>query len=127
MSLPPKISAAEWQIMELVWASHPASASQVVAALPADLGWSETTVKTLLSRLVKKGALDYAREGRRYLYSPTVSREECVRTEARSFADRVFQGNTSPMLAWFVQQTPLSDVEIAQLQELLDQKKEGQS
>lgn len=124
MTSPPRISAAEWQVMEVLWERPGVGAAEVAAELPAELHWSETTLKTLLARLVKKGALRTVRQGRRYLYHPAVIREDCVQTEARTFADRVFGGAQSPMLAWFVQRTPLSHAEIEELEDLLRQKKE---
>lgn len=123
MSAPPRISDAEWLVMEAVWDGAPVAASEVLEALGPAQGWSEATVKTLLARLVKKGAARYERDGKRYLYSPAVRREDCVRSEARSFADRLFGGRRSPMLAWFVRETPLTDDEIAELQALLDEKR----
>lgn len=126
MSKSPRISSAEWQVMDLVWAKHPQSAGDVARALAPQQDWSEATVKTLLSRLVKKGALKFEREGKRYLYSPAVGREACVRDEAKSFADRVFGGKSSPMLSWFVEEAPLTDEEIEELQQLLARKKQAQ-
>ena len=125
MSKSPKISAAEWQVMELVWQKHPTSAGELARQLSPDQDWTEATVKTLLSRLVKKGALKFTREGKRYLYSPAVAREACVRSEAQSFADRVFGGKPSPMLSWFVEEAPLTDAEIDELQSLLLRKKQA--
>lgn len=112
--------------MELVWAQHPTSAGELARQLSPQQDWSEATVKTLLSRLVKKGALKFEREGKRYLYSPAVPREECVRFEAQSFADRMFGGKSSPMLSWFVEEAPLTDAEIEKLQQLLARKKQAQ-
>jgi len=112
--------------MELVWTESPVSAGEVARRLAPQQEWSEATVKTLLSRLVKKGALQFDRDGKRYMYSPAVAREACVRSEAKSFADRVFGGKSSPMLSWFVEDTPLTDEEIEKLQLLLQRKRRAQ-
>jgi BlaI family penicillinase repressor len=76
-----------------------------------------------LARLVEKGALDYDVDGSRYLYRAAVSRERCVRQEGRSFLDKVFGGDVGALLAHFVADAALDDDQIAQLRELLAQKK----
>ena len=72
-----QISAAEAVVMEILWRNHPLAADEVVAAL-ADRDWAEATVKTLLNRLLNKGAIGAEKDGRRYLYSPQVAREDWV-------------------------------------------------
>jgi BlaI family transcriptional regulator, penicillinase repressor len=120
--MPPNISEAEWEVMRAVWAGHPATANEVVERLAGEKDWSPRTIKTMLNRLVKKRALGFTEEGKRYLYRPLVSREECVRDESRSFLDRVFGGALGPMLNHFVRNEKLSAEEIAELKRLLARK-----
>jgi BlaI family penicillinase repressor len=80
------------------------------------------TVKTLLNRLVKKGALGFTKEGRAYLYEPLVAERDCVTAESTSFLERVFGGSLQPMLAHFVESRKLSPAEIAELKRLIKQK-----
>src|SRR3546814_1611696 len=72
------ISEAEAQVMQVLWDRHPRSADEVVAALASSTDWAEPTVKTLLNRLLNKGAIEATREGRRYLYSPVLARQAWV-------------------------------------------------
>ena len=118
----PRISDAEWEVMNVVWDDHPVGAADVVARLLSQRDWSDKTVKTLLGRLVRKGALGFDVEGRRYLYRPKVSRERCVREESRSFVERVFGGKASPLLAHMVRDAQLTAAEIAELRRVLDGK-----
>jgi BlaI family penicillinase repressor len=118
-----RISPAEWSVLNAVWDRAPVSASEVAAALAADTQWHPKTVLTFLTRLVEKGVLAVRREGRANLYSPRLSREECIREESESFVQRVFCGAAAPMLAHFVEHGELSDEEIAELQRLLKQRK----
>jgi BlaI family penicillinase repressor len=118
----PRISDAEWQVMNLLWADSPQTASDVVDALAGANNWSAATVKTLLNRLVKKGAIKFRVRGKRYLYSPAVSRAACVRSETRGLADRLFGGAVGPMIAHFVEDAKLTPSEIAQLRKLLEEK-----
>ncbi|HUS91457.1 MAG TPA: BlaI/MecI/CopY family transcriptional regulator [Phycisphaerae bacterium] len=121
----PSISEAEWEVMRVIWDDHPATASDVVDRLEGRRDWSPRTVKTLLNRLVSKAALAYEADGKRYLYSPAVGRDECVRAESQSFLHRVFEGSAGPMLVHFVRSTRLSPAEIATLRKVLDEKQEG--
>src|SRR5207248_950413 len=103
----PTISEAEWEVMNVLWATAPLTTNEVVDQLEGRKAWSPKTVKTLLNRLVKKKALAFETEGNHYLYRPAVKREECVRSESRSFVDRVFGGAVGPMLVHFVSQSKL--------------------
>ncbi len=118
----PSISDAEWEVMHVLWQRETATAQEVHEALGGGRRWSPRTVKTLLSRLVKKAALRYEVEGKRYLYRPRVSREQCVRAESRSFIDRVLGGSASPLLVAFLRESKLSAHEIEELRALLDEK-----
>ena len=123
----PRISDAEWEVMRVVWRSHPISAGAVARRIPNRRDWSARTVKTLLSRLVGKGALGYDVDGKRYLYQPRVSKKECTRNASQSFLDRVFGGNARPALLHFVEESDLSPEEIDELRRLLDGKEGGSS
>jgi BlaI family transcriptional regulator, penicillinase repressor len=120
----PAISDAEWDVMQALWDESPLTANEVVGRVAAKKGWNPRTVKTLLNRLVKKGALGFEAEGKRYRYRPRVSRDECVRRESRSFLSRVFGGAAGPMLAQFVSEAPLTPDEIRQLREILDRRQQ---
>ena len=121
----PAISDAEWDVMKLVWDHGPLSSGDVVRRLAGEKparDWKPRTIKTLLNRLVKKGALGFEVEGKRYLYRPAVAREDCVRRESRSFLGRVFAGDAGEMLLRFVDEVELSREEIAQLKRVLERK-----
>lgn len=117
-----QLSDAEWIVMNLIWDSHPTEASDVIAALGSANGWSDATVKTMLHRLVKKGALATEQIGKKYRYTAAVRRSSCVRRASRSFLDRVFGGDAAPALLHFVKTSKLSDEELSQLRQLLDSK-----
>jgi len=116
------ISDAEWQVMEVIWSRKAATAAEVIARLSPVTGWRHRTVRTLLGRLVDKGALATEAEGNRYLYRPLVSRSKCVRAESRSFLNKVFAGNAPELLVHFVRSANISREEIAKLHRLLDEK-----
>lgn len=108
--------------MRVLWERHPMTAKDVADAVGPRNGWSERTVKTLLGRLVKKGAVRFREDGKRYLYSPRISQRVMVRAESRSFVDRVYGGEASPLLAQIIGESELSADQIAALRKLLDEK-----
>ena len=122
MKKPPTITEAEWKVMEALWSKSPQTAQSLADGLGPANGWGQATVKTLLSRLLRKGALKYMQEGKAYLYSPAVSRTDCQAREARSFLDRVFGGAVSPMLAQLVDSESLSPEEIREIEKLIRKK-----
>ena len=117
-----RISDAEWVVMNLVWNSQPIDSAQVIDRLATANNWSPATVKTMLHRLVKKGALSHELQGKKYIYRASVRQHDCVRRASRSFLDRVFAGQAAPALLHLVKASKLSDEEVAQLRALLDSK-----
>lgn len=122
MTRTPQISGAEWEVMEILWDFAPLTGAEVAERLRAH----PKTVKTLLGRLVKKGALRFTEEANRYLYQPVLPRKRYVAEESKSFLQRVFGGETTPALAHFVETVDLTDDEIRELRELLDRRAKGE-
>ena len=119
MSLLPKISDSEWEVMKIVWrAGAPVSSDEIVDAL-AFKSWHPKTVRTLITRLVGKGALSYKKKSRAYLYAAVFDEKECVMEESQSLLDKLFGGSLAPMLANFVEGRRLGKDEIAELELIL--------
>ncbi len=117
-----QLSDAEWIVMNFIWDSQPTEASDVTEALGSANDWSDATVKTMLHRLVKKGALTTQQIGKKYRYTAAVRRSSCIRKASRSFLDRVFGGDAAPALLHLVKTANLSEDELTQLRELLETK-----
>jgi BlaI family penicillinase repressor len=122
MATTPRISDAEWAVMEILWQQHPVTAVEVVQKLGPTRQWQNQTIRTMLRRLIDKGAVSYRAEGKVYYYKPVVSREKCVRVESRSFLTRVFGGAAKPLLVQMVQDADLSPEDISELEALLAKK-----
>ncbi len=116
----PTISEAESRVMDVLWRRAPQTAGEIVAALQPGTGWHEKTIKTLLNRLLGKRALTATRDGRRYLYSPLLQREDWQASESRSLLDRVFGGHLAPLLVHFSEHEKLSAHDLAELRKLVD-------
>lgn len=115
-----QISEAEAVVMEIFWQRQPLAAEDVVAALATRSEWAEPTVKTLLNRLLNKGALRAEREGRRYLYAPVLTREAWIAQQSEGFVDRVFGGRVAPLVAHFSERGKLTQADIAELKQLIE-------
>ena len=122
MAQVPRISDAEWAVMEVIWQQHPITALEVVQKLTPSRQWQDQTIRTMLRRLIDKGAIKYKAEGKAYFYEPAVSREHCVRVESHSFLERVFGGAAKPLLVQMVQDSDLSQEDITELKKLLAKK-----
>lgn len=117
------ITGAEWDVMQVVWSRGHVSAADVISELAEKNGWNHRTVRTLLSRLVDKEILTYEVDGNRYVYKARVTRQKCVRTEGRSFVDKVFGGDVQSLLLHFVDDSDLSADDLKKLREALKSKK----
>lgn len=114
------ISDAESVVMEVLWQRSPLGADEVVAALSSEQAWQEATIKTLLNRLLKKGAISAEAEGRRYRYSPVLTRDAWLTQTSRGLLDRLFGGRVAPLVAHFGEQKALTRKDIAELRALLE-------
>jgi BlaI family penicillinase repressor len=116
------ISDAEWHVMNVVWDAQTLTAQEVIARLEGEAAWAPATIKTMLHRLVAKKILTYDLQGNRYVYRARARRSDCVRAASRSFLERVFDGESAPLLAHFLRSSKLSADEIDQLRRILDEK-----
>lgn len=116
-----KISDSEWLVMAILWERSPQSAGEIVTVLQTTSGWRPRTIRTLLDRLVQKGALKMLAGGKRQ-YLPAITREVCRRHESRSFVERVFGGEPASMLLHLIRETKLTRDEVDQLKKLLSEK-----
>lgn len=113
------ISEAEAVIMEVLWRHAPRTAEELLAEVRPVQNWQEGTVKSLLNRLLKKGAIAAERDGRRYLYTPRLARAQYVSRESTGLLDRLFDGRVAPLVAHFSAQRKLSARDLADIKRLL--------
>lgn len=114
-----QISEAEAVVMEVLWQRQPQAADEIVAALAGRSEWAEATVKTLLNRLLNKGAIRADKDGRRYLYAPVLTRESWVAQQSEGLVERLFGGRVAPLVAHFSEQGRLTARDIAELKRLI--------
>jgi predicted transcriptional regulator len=115
-----QISDAESRVMQVLWDNGPSTAEEVVLALAQVSDWQDATIKTLLNRLLKKGALAADVEGRSYRYRPLLARDAYVLEESRSLVERLFDGRIAPLVAHFSRHGQLGADDVAELRRLIE-------
>lgn len=122
MKKKPQISDAEWEVMKIVWQRSPVSVNEVAEALVGKK-WHPKTIRTMLTRLAKKGVVAHKVHERIYRYYPLLTKEESVRTASDRFLDRVFDGALAPMVAHFAKRRRLTPDERKELERILKEDK----
>jgi len=117
-----RISEAEAQVMEAVWAAgEPGlAAADLLASVGPANGWRETTVRTLVHRLIRKGALAASRgAGGGAVYAARLSREAWVGEETRGLVDRLFGGQVAALVAHLARDRTAAPEDLARLRRLV--------
>jgi predicted transcriptional regulator len=115
----PDISKTEFEVLDALWEQYPASANQIIKRLNQNKPWHEKTVKTLISRLVKKHVIDFDKQQRSYLYFPLIERSTITEKESKSLVSRLFGGKVAPLVAGFADSDSLSKEDVEELKSLI--------
>lgn len=114
-----RVSESEHRVLAALWEKSPQSAADLAARIGRANGWTLATVKTLLARLVQKGAVAAEADGRRFLYRPAIEQADAMGEESQRFVDRLFGGRVSPLIAHLAEREALSDADIAEIEALI--------
>lgn len=114
-----KITEAEWKVMEFLWA-HPSCTMTEIRKNLELTGWNGSTIKTLVTRLIQKGAINADGAVRHTVYSPAVTIEECQLQETKNFLDRIYNGSVKMMVSNLVKDSTLSKDDAQELMKLID-------
>ncbi|WDV45831.1 BlaI/MecI/CopY family transcriptional regulator [Clostridiaceae bacterium M8S5] len=117
------ISDSELEVMKLVWDKNPITSEEVIEELSDKMSWNPQTIKTFITRLVKKKVMAYNRSGRTYYYYPLVSKDEYVKEENRTFLQKIYDGAIDKLFLNFIKNEDISIEDIDRLQKLLEDKK----
>jgi len=118
----PKIADTEWQVMNVLWTRSPLTATEIIKIVLEKNNWSPKTIHTLISRLVKKGAIKVTKEAPFREYTPDVSQDELRNIETKSFIERIYKGSLQLMLSSFTKEENLTAAEVKELEEILMSK-----
>ncbi len=119
------ISDAEAQVMEVIWRDNPLGTDEIAQALEGQHDWQLATIKTLVNRLLTKGAISAEKDGRRYLYTPVLQRDAWLKEQSVGLVDRLFGGRLAPLVAHFASHRKLKKADIEALRALLKEHDRG--
>ena len=117
------VTQSEWHIMELLW-EKPRTLMEMVAILAKEIGWSKSTVTTMVRRMTEKGLLTYKTEGRTKLFRSAVSRKAVVARETDTLLQRAYRGSVGLMFSAMVERNNLSQKDIDELYAILQKAQE---
>lgn len=113
------ISESEWTVMEYLWNNPMVTITEIRKTL-SSTGWSDSTIKTLVRRLVSKNAVAINDEAATFRYYPLISQQECRLKETKSFINRVYDGSVSMLVTNLAADSNLTDKETEELLALIE-------
>ena len=116
------ISDSEWEIMRIIWTIEPVSSTKIIQELQAKKDWSESTIKTLLPRLVNKNLLNTTKEGRHFVYSAKVNQAQVMTEAAQELLDRMCNMHKGEVILQLLADSPISKNDLAKMKQIIDQK-----
>ena len=116
-----KPSALEMQILSFLWNKGPSTARQVLEALPDGKKRAYTSVLSVMQVMEKKALLTHTNRGVTHVYKPAVSKNKIIRPFVRKVMTELFNGQPVEMMQTFLNESKISDDELAKIQKLLDQ------
>lgn len=120
----PHITDAEWEVMRVVWAHGSVTSREIIEILESKMQWKAPTIKTLIGRLVEKGALSTEQEGKKFIYTARVEEEDTVRNYTSDIFSRICNKDVGHVIGDMIKAHELSFDDIRYLEELLENKKE---
>lgn len=117
------LTNAEWNVMECLWEKAPRSSREIVDTLRERIGWTKSTTLTMLKRMTEKRLIACENSQKLRMYSPCIDRENAVKKETENFLNRVYKGSVSLMISAMAQKQELSEDEIQELYEILEQSR----
>lgn len=116
------ISDSEWEIMRIIWTIEPVSSTKIIQELQAKKDWSESTIKTLLRRLVNKNLSNTTKEGRHFVYSAKVNQAQVMTEAAQELLDRMCNMHKGEVILQLLADSPISKSDLAKMKQVINQK-----
>ena len=120
-----ELNESEWRILNIVWTKTPCAAPDVQEALVDQTGWSYSTVRTLMDRMVIKGLLKAVKLRNLTLFTALVTREEAQTSEIRYSLKNAFNGAPAPLVQCLLNSEDISIEELQEIETLLREKRES--
>lgn len=118
----PNISPAEMEVLHLLWALKEATVNDVHAKLPPERNVAYCTVQTLLRRLESKGYVDHHKQGKAYVFTPQVRKDDVLKASVGDFVERIFGGDPIPLIQYLAEHSTVSEADIERLRAIVKKK-----
>lgn len=116
------ISDAEWEIMRIIWTLKHAHTKEIIDQIQAKKTWSDSTIKTLIRRLTKKGLLEAKQDGRGFLYLPTVTQTDMMFDATKELLNRICNMHKGDVIFNLVKDSPISKADLEKIKSEIDKK-----
>ena len=117
------ITDAEWEAMRVVWANDQVTSKKIISVLQEKMNWTPSTIKTILGRLVEKGALNTELEGRKFIYTTNIEEKKAVRDYVEDILNRICNKKVGNVIGSIIEDHVLSFDDIDRLEKILVIKK----
>lgn len=117
------ITDAEWEIMRVVWAQGETTSKEVTHVLNEKTEWKNTTVKTLLSRLVDKEMIATKPSGNKFIYYPLVEERQSIQTVSQEILGKVCSKKIGTVIEIMISDSLLSFADIDRIESMLKEKR----
>ena len=121
-----KLPDAELEIMKVVWHNEtPIATSEIKRIIDAEGAnqWTQSTMQTLINRLIGKGFLDKGKRGKEYIYTALVSETEYIRLENEIFLKKMHGNSVISFMRALLDSRKISDADIDELEKLFKEKR----
>ena len=119
-----ELTRLEWVLMDALWSSKRATASDLQKVLEPTQGWAYSTVKTMLDRLVEMGFVQARKVGNVHEFSPKIKRPRAVGKVVDEMVERLFGGSVTPLVQHLIERSEFEQEDIAKLKAILEQYKD---
>jgi BlaI family penicillinase repressor len=114
-----ELTGAEWPVIKVVWDTEPCTAPAVREKLAKATGWTYSTVRTLMDRMVAKGVLTARKEGKVTIYQSAITRRQAQRGELFYTLKHAFNGALAPMVQCLLESKDLDETELEKIEALI--------
>jgi BlaI family penicillinase repressor len=115
-----ELTESEWAIIKAVWESEPCAAPAIQEKLFKQTGWTYSTVRTLMDRMVAKGLLAAEKVRNLTMFRSAVTREQAQKGELLYALKNAFNGALTPMVECLLDTSDLTAEELSRLRQLID-------
>lgn len=119
------ISDSEWEVMRIIWTLKKAYTSQIITELQKKNDWSDSTIKTLVRRLIQKGLLKTEKDGRRFIYLPTVSQIEMMKKATNELLNKLCDMHKGEVILELLKKSPISKGDLIEMNDVIVEKEKS--